>query len=126
MDELQVGRARRPFAIARAVPLALALVLAACGTPESPAVPGEEDGSADPELVAGREVYEEQCARCHGASGGGGSGPGLGDGAVVDNFPDAAGQRAVIVEGVGGMPSFGDRLSDDEIDAVVRYTREVL
>jgi mono/diheme cytochrome c family protein len=71
-------------------------------------------------------VYEDQCARCHDADGSGGAGPALNDGAVAEEFPEPAGQRAVIAEGVGGMPAFGDRLSDAEIDAVVRYTREVL
>ena len=33
---------------------------------------------------------------------------------------------AIIIQGPRAMPSFATRLSAEEIDAVVRYTREVL
>jgi len=84
------------------------------------------DGAPDAELVVGREVYESRCANCHGASGGGGTGPRLADGAVIDNYPDPADQLEIIAEGRGQMPSFSSSLDADELDAVVRYTREVL
>lgn len=48
------------------------------------------------------------------------------EGRVLDRFPDAADQEALIRDGRGGMPSYAGRLSDEQITAVVRYTREVL
>lgn len=55
-----------------------------------------------------------------------GSGPKLADGRVVDHYPDVDDHREVVVRGRGQMPAWGDRLNDEEIDAVVRYEREGL
>ena len=84
------------------------------------------DGSPDQELVLGRDVYKRRCANCHGAAGGGGTGPQLSDGAVAEQYPDPVDQRAIIADGRNAMPSFSGSLSTTELDAVVRYTREVL
>lgn len=102
----------------------LALVVA-CTTDASPAPAAGPDGTVDPVLVSGRDVYESNCARCHGSAGGGGTGPTLA-GRVAERYPDPADQADLIRRGPGAMPSFAERLSDDEVDAVVRYTREVL
>lgn len=80
----------------------------------------------DPELDLGRQVYDNRCQSCHGGQGQGGVGPALGDGAVVENVPDPAEHRRTVVEGRRTMPAFGDALSDEEIDAVVRYERDAL
>ena len=82
--------------------------------------------AADPVLVAGEGLYNDNCARCHGRLGGGGAGPQLSGGRAVANYPDIAGQIAVIADGKGGMPSFGGRLDAGEIEAIARYTREAL
>lgn len=108
-----------------AVVLATVLVLGACAG-ESPEVPLDATGEPVPELSLGREVYSRRCANCHGSAGGGGTGPKLSDGAVLEAYPDAADQRALIANGRNGMPSFSGSLSAAELDAVVRYTREVL
>ena len=71
----------------------------------------------------GAGVYSANCARCHGSDGGGGIGPQLSDGQVVEEFPDIAGEVEVVTDGRGSMPAFGDRLSPAEIDDVVEYTR---
>jgi mono/diheme cytochrome c family protein len=101
------------------------LVLTACAG-ESPEVPLGADGEPDPELAVGREVSSRRCANCHGAAGGGGTGPKLSDGEVIAAYPDPADQRRLIAEGRNAMPSFSGSLSGEELDAVVRYTREVL
>jgi len=98
-------------------------VACAGDVPEVPVGPG---GTLDAELVLGRDIYERRCANCHGADGGGGTGPKLADGRVVEQYPDPADQRALILDGRNAMPSFDGRLTSGEIDAVVRYTREVL
>jgi cytochrome c oxidase cbb3-type subunit 3 len=84
------------------------------------------DLSGDPELRTGREVYNGNCARCHGPEGGGGVGNKLSDGVVVARFPDIEDQIAVITKGIGSMPAWEGTLSPDEIRAVARYEREVL
>ncbi len=94
-------------------------------------------------LVAeGEELYAAKCASCHGASGGGGVGPAMSGGAVLDTWPDAADHMEWIALGSadwgrptygaqakpvgGGMPGFGggsDPLSQHELLAVVMYER---
>ena len=89
-------------------------------------VPLGPDGEPDPELTVGLDVWSKSCARCHGNDGGGGSGPKLSDGKVLEAFPDPADVGTLIVDGKGGMPAFFGKLSESEVEAVVRYTLEVL
>jgi hypothetical protein len=77
-------------------------------------------------FVTKEATYVSSCAGCHGAGGQGGLGPQLADGAVVAAFPDEADQVEVVAEGRGGMPGFGDRLSPEQVAAVVAFTREDL
>ena len=46
--------------------------------------------------------------------------------AVEDRFTDIQDQLTGVEDGRGGMPGFRSRYSTVEIEAVVRYTREVL
>lgn len=103
----------------------VALVVGACAGP-APDVPLGPDGTADAVLVRGREVFTARCVTCHGSDGGGGRGPALSDGRVGREYPDIRDQIAVVTDGRRGMPSFGGVLTEAEIEAVVRYTREVL
>ena len=115
---------RRPIGAAW---LVLATIAGSVGCAASaPEVPVGPDGAADPVLVEGRDVWVANCSRCHGAGGGGGRGPRLDDGLMVDAYPDPADEIALVAAGRGQMPAFADRLDDAEIEAVVRYTREVL
>lgn len=102
------------------------VVLAAsgCGGTAPPEIPAGADGTADVVLVRGREVYDARCKSCHGVSGGGGTGTSLRD--VAERYPDVADQVAVVAEGRNAMPAFGETLSAADLEAVVRYTREVL
>ncbi len=81
--------------------------------------PGAESGASK---SPGSSIYAANCATCHGSDGQGGVGPALA-GKVVDKFPDAADQVAVVTDGRGGMPSFGGDLTDEQIAQVVEYTR---
>ncbi len=107
-------------------PLALAALMAAVAfgvvacAGDPPEVP---DG--DPGLVLGRQIYKDRCATCHGASGEGGTGNRLNNGRVIAAHPDADSQIELIRNGRGRMPSFSS-FSDEELDAVVRYTREII
>ena len=82
---------------------------------EEPVV--EEPVEATP--INGQELYESNCSRCHGIDGIGTRGPDLID--INTNVPDMQEAFDQIVNGGGGMPSFGSRLSDDEIQAMVDY-----
>lgn len=95
----------------------------------------------DSEIISlGREVYDGSggCAGCHGAEGGGGIGPALVDGAVLNSFVDWRDHAIWVVNGsppagqvyndegdvsTEGMPSNGDKLSAQEILAVVYFER---
>jgi mono/diheme cytochrome c family protein len=72
------------------------------------------------------DTWEMRCSTCHGMQGEGQLGPQLGDGAVVDAYPDIDDQIEVITEGRNGMPPFGQVMDEDEIRALAEYTREVL
>jgi mono/diheme cytochrome c family protein len=100
--------------------LAVVMALSACGG-------GESATPDDPVLAQGQEVYRSRCASCHGANGGGGLAPRLA-GRMTERFPDSADQVALVTNGVAGtsMRAFGEVLSAEQIDAVVRYTREAL
>jgi cytochrome c oxidase subunit II len=97
--------------------LASGALLASCG--DSPQRP------TDPVLARGYDVYQDQCASCHGTGGGGGSAPRL-KGVIAGRY-DVETHTRIVTGGVGArMPAFGERLSPEEVDAVVRYEREGL
>jgi mono/diheme cytochrome c family protein len=83
----------------------------------------EPDGGGTASGSPGAQIFQANCASCHGADGGGGIGPELANGAVVRAFPDEAKQVAVVTNGRDGMPSFDGDLTGDEIQQVVEYTR---
>jgi mono/diheme cytochrome c family protein len=106
-------------------------------------------GPVDP-LVLGQEVYGSAgCAGCHGSAGEGGAGPALKDGDAKITFPNEADHVTWVKEGsqtkpkgtpygdpnraggqrvvkTSGMPSFAGTLSEEQINAVVKYEREKL
>ncbi len=112
--------------VALLVLLTLTLTVVSACAGEVPEVPVGPDGVPDAQLVVGRSIYSGQCARCHGSSGGGGTGPKLSDGRVTEKYTDIVEEIAVVAGGLNAMPSFAGGLSRYEIEAVVRYTREVL
>ena len=72
----------------------------------------------------GQELYEQTCAVCHGENGEGTLGrPAIGaDSEAVTRTDDQL--RGVMLVGPGAMPSFR-RLSDEQIDSLVTYVREL-
>jgi mono/diheme cytochrome c family protein len=108
-----------------AVAAAITVVLLFANSPEqAPAAPAaavEAAGGVD-----GATVFGDNCATCHGGDGSGGIGPRLAGGRVVTVYPDPADQIAVVTDGRAGMPAFGRKLTEEEIAAVVEYTRTVL
>lgn len=73
----------------------------------------------------GPTIYANQCARCHGSEGEGGSGPALGSGGRVAAWDDAT-LRDVIVSGRRGtaMPAFNG-LSETQITNLVQHVRQL-
>lgn len=74
----------------------------------------------------GRALFVEHCTGCHGLNGDGGMGGNLGDGEwqfggardeIFHNIKHGLTER--------GMPAFGEGLTDEEIDQVISYIREV-
>ena len=101
------------------------------------------DGSAFGEheasnVLLGGEIFAASCAVCHGATGGGGAGPALAGGSVLETFPEGACQSHIewVTLGsagfttygaqnepvAGGMPAFGS-LAETELAQVVLYER---
>lgn len=112
------------FEIFAVAAFALFVVLLFTNKPTAPA-------AVPPAVVAasngidGAALYGSNCAGCHGGDGSGGIGPRLA-GQVVKDFPDPADQEAFVAAGRRPMPAFKNRLSADEIAAIVQYTRTVL
>ena len=98
-----------------------------CGVSASPEVKPDENGSVDPELILGREIWGIHCSSCHGASGQGGRGKKLNNGELAIKYPDKTSLISLIQNGKGqGMPAFSSKLTIDETKAVINYILDVL
>jgi quinohemoprotein ethanol dehydrogenase len=88
---------------------------------ETPTEPTSGDATAG-DATAGKAVWSDNCAGCHGLAGNGGNGgPSL-----VDN-PAAADPEKVqaqVTNGGGGMPSFKDTLTQQQINDVAAYVSQ--
>ena len=111
--------------IAALVAVAVFVVMLFANEPDEPGEPAATagGGAEAAAILDGAALYADNCSSCHGDDGTGGFAPELGGGAVVEAFPDEAEQAEVVASGRGGMPAFGDRLTADEIAAVVEFTR---
>jgi cytochrome c5 len=76
--------------------------------------------------IDGAAIYDDKCSGCHGSKGQGAIGPKLNGGSVTKSFKNPADEVIVVKNGRGSMPSFGDQLSDEQIQAVVDFTRNGL
>jgi mono/diheme cytochrome c family protein len=84
---------------------------------------GKADGGGQADegapAVDGEAVFTDTCGGCHTLSAAGTSGttgPNLDDVSL-----DAGAIEGIVRDGRGGMPAFGDQLSDDEIAAVAAF-----
>jgi mono/diheme cytochrome c family protein len=85
-----------------------------------------EPGTPAAARSPGAQLFQANCARCHGADGGGGFGPQLAGGVVARDFPNENDQVTFVTNGRGSMPGFGTMLSAAQIRQVVDYTRTSL
>jgi cytochrome c oxidase subunit 2 len=125
MEEVLMHDGERLFrwlpAIPIAVTISVTLVIGACGGDD-----GGGDATLPAELEEGRDIYVSRCATCHGRDGGGGVGPALADGRVVERYPDIADHLEIVREGRNAMPAWEGELTPGEIESVVRFEREGL
>jgi mono/diheme cytochrome c family protein len=78
----------------------------------------------------GEGIFKAKCVLCHGADGTGNTT--LGKQLQAANLRSKDVQKKsdadlhkVVHDGNGNMPPFGDQLSDDEIDQVLKYVRSL-
>lgn len=97
-----------------------ALPLAGCGGDDSdePSGPPPQQVVDQGDAAAGKQVFADNCAACHGGDGGGGSGPKL---AGEDAYTDPQAVVDQVRNGGGGMPAFEDRLSAQELADVSAF-----
>jgi mono/diheme cytochrome c family protein len=80
----------------------------------------------DTVTVNGEPLFEANCARCHGAKGEGAKkGIPLISGHALAHSEDEYIQQ-VVGGKAGKMPAFRDKLSDEQIAAIVKYVRTVI
>jgi mono/diheme cytochrome c family protein len=76
-------------------------------------------------IALGAQVYETNCASCHGDEGQGhvlAEAPALDESEHVWHHAD--GQLQILIENGGTlMPAFGEQFSDEEVVAVIRYVQ---
>ena len=66
----------------------------------------------------GKDVYDKNCASCHGTTGQGTMGPAIN----TKEWADVAKVEKITREGKGeGMPAYKGKLTDEEIKAVSEY-----
>jgi mono/diheme cytochrome c family protein len=98
--------------------LALGLGAPACG--------GDDDGATETtngeQVVAGDQVFTDNCGSCHTLSEAGTSGT-IGP-TLDDTSLSAEDIAAQVRSGGGGMPAFEDTLTAEEIEAVSAYVAE--
>ncbi len=100
--------------------LALAVVAGCAGGSGSEEAPA---ASADGPAADGRPVYLQRCVGCHGVDGSGIVGPDIRPTNILEKYASAEAMEALVRDGLGEMPEFASKLSDDEIAAVVAYVR---
>ncbi|HVP55440.1 MAG TPA: cytochrome c [Candidatus Eisenbacteria bacterium] len=76
----------------------------------------------------GAAVFKAKCAMCHGADGSASTGMGKSMGLKPLSSPEVqkmsdADLTALVSNGKGKMPAYKGKLSDDEINAVVKYVK---
>lgn len=77
-------------------------------------------------LALGERIFSTTCSVCHGENGSGGTGPALNSQQLLTNKSDEQILYAIVNGGLrpnSSMPSFGDRLTSVEIEALVDYIR---
>ena len=100
------------------------------GTPSSTPTPVAKATATPDEFASARVNYAKHCVACHGAEGEGGvktvdekklKVPSFSTGHALKHTDEDFVEQ--IMKGGDGMPEFKDKLSPDEINALVRFVR---
>jgi quinohemoprotein ethanol dehydrogenase len=92
------------------------------GTGHAGQAPAEPTDAGEGDAEAGKSVWADNCAGCHGLDGtGANGGPNLVGNEQAVN-PEQV--RAQVTNGGGGMPAFKDTLSEQQISDVTAYVTE--
>ena len=75
-----------------------------------------------PETTDGKAVFTNNCGTCHTLADAGTSG--IAGPALDDAGLDAETVAGIVRSGRGGMPAFGDKLADPDIEAVAAYVAQ--
>lgn len=105
----------------------LLLILTACGD-------GNDQGPDSQRLVAGRELYEENCLSCHGGDEGGeisDNPPRHNENGHTWHHPDCLLTEITLrgpaawggTPGAGSMPAFEGQLTEDDVAAILAYVK---
>lgn len=78
--------------------------------------------STIPEPTAA-ELYATNCSQCHGVELEGGIGPALGPGGHAHGHTDAE-LVEIVTNGRNTMPAFGEKLTPEQIGALISFVRE--
>ena len=98
------------------------------GTPSSTTTPAAKATATPDEFASARANFAKHCVACHGAQGEGGMKtvddkklkvPSLSTGHALKHTHEDFVEQ--IMKGGDGMPEFKDKLSPDEIDALVHF-----
>ncbi len=101
----------------------LALTLTACGADDE-TTPSAPDSVELSEVgLTGKTLYEANCSMCHKNDLTGAVGPALGPGSEAAGKPIDT-LRLQIIQGGDGMPTWGERLDDGEIDDLLAFLSE--
>lgn len=78
------------------------------------------------QTISGKDLYKNNCARCHGDDGTGGKGPNLTTEKKQAKWKDSD-EKLVgkITKGTFGMPAFGKKLKPEEIKSIAAYVRSL-
>lgn len=92
---------------------------------ENVAAPGggtvHKEGDAAAYLAAGKKLFSERCAACHGPDGKGGIGPDLTKAEYKFGKTEAAITESISNGRPGGMPGFGKELGHEQLEGVVKF-----
>lgn len=122
-DEV-VDKAQRPLRKAKAAVIFgfIALTAIVAANLFSPKVKGNTINVLSE--VSGSELYENNCARCHGSDGTGGKGPNLASAKKQAKWKESDAKLVKkITNGGFIMPSFGKKLKTEEIQAIADHVR---
>ncbi|WP_017184904.1 c-type cytochrome [Alkalibacillus haloalkaliphilus] len=98
----------------------LMMVVAACGGGGDGAGENGGDDTTANETAAGEELYQQNCASCHGGDLSGGAGPGLVDASEQHDQDDIV---SIILEGYGSMAAVAG-VSEEEAEDIADYVLE--